>query len=485
MFKKRKSLFWFLVLIGIQIFLCYSSKGEDNLLGFNTGTSDTFELKISSEVSASPGEENVAVPISLLSSDSVYSFNLFLTFDPSILTPTMVAPALFFQYFDFDISDPGKIRVTGKIDVPNAPPHIPPIPPRNTVLLNILFNITPRDLGSDYLCYIHFSDDYNTPFPDNFVGISNGYVVTIPKLILTDGAILIQSPLYGDLNLDGIPYTVPDAILFINFLLGRESLNSAQLINSDVNRDGLLGTVADLIFLIDVLNGYQEPMSKSSPFLELVKVYLQNGVDGDLLVCSDFNRQVGGIHFVFEYDPEKIKVGEPVSSPRCLQMIIASHKDNGEFRVLIYSLDDQTIDPGDGSLFTIPIMGEGELSLSNAACSDEFGNLMKVRCFSSILPQKVSLKQNYPNPFNSETVIPYSIDYDCPVHIVLNVYNSLGRLVKNLFNGVQSRGSYTVTWNGKDRTGQIVSSGVYFCQITVDLPDGGDISEVKKMILME
>jgi len=485
MSKKGKSLLWFLVLIGIQIFLFSGAKGENYLLGFNAETGDTFELKISSEVFASPGEENVAVPISLLSSDSVYSFNLFLTFDPSILTPTMVVPALFFQYFDFDINDPGKIGITAKVDVPQAPPHIPPIPPGNTVLLNILFNITSRDLGSDYLCPINFADDYSTPFPDNFLGISNGYVVTVPKLILTDGAILIRSPLYGDLNLDGIPYTVPDAILFINFLLGRESLNSEQLINSDVNRDGLLGTVADLIFLIDVLNGYQEPQSKSIPFSDLVKVYLLNSGDGGLLVCSNFDRQVGGAHFVFKYDPKQIEVGDPVSSARCLQMTLVSHKDDGELRVLIYSLDGQTIDPGDGTLFTIPIIGKGELLPGKAAFSDEFGNLMKVRCSSSVLPQKVCLRQNYPNPFNSETTVPYSIDYNSPVYIVLNVYNSLGRLVKNLFDGVQSKGSYAVTWNGKDGTGQIVSSGVYFCRITVDLPDGDKISEVKKIMFMK
>jgi hypothetical protein len=76
------------------------------------------------------------------------------------------------------------------------------------------------------------------------------------------------------------------------------------------------------------------------------------------------------------------------------------------------------------------------------------------------------LSQNYPNPFNSGTNITYSIDRGG--HVILEIYNILGQLVRTLVNEVQQPGVYTIYWDGRDENGRSLPSGVYFYRIEVN-----------------
>lgn len=86
-----------------------------------------------------------------------------------------------------------------------------------------------------------------------------------------------------------------------------------------------------------------------------------------------------------------------------------------------------------------------------------------------------NLRQNYPNPFNPTTTIQYSIQR--PSNVELNIYNSLGQLIRMLVHDYKNTGSYTVTWDGKDSTGHQVASGAYFYRIRT-----GDFVSARKMI---
>jgi len=88
-----------------------------------------------------------------------------------------------------------------------------------------------------------------------------------------------------------------------------------------------------------------------------------------------------------------------------------------------------------------------------------------------------SLGQNYPNPFNPTTTINYSLANGGNVSI--KVYSITGQLVATLINAFQPQGNHFVKWNGKNLTGQNVSSGVYFVEMI-----SGDFSKVNKMMLM-
>ena len=81
-------------------------------------------------------------------------------------------------------------------------------------------------------------------------------------------------------------------------------------------------------------------------------------------------------------------------------------------------------------------------------------------------PTAFALAPNFPNPFNAETLISYSIPKGpADARVDLRIYNLLGQRVRTLFVGPQLEGAYTLTWDGLDKDGQAVASGVYLIQL--------------------
>ncbi len=79
------------------------------------------------------------------------------------------------------------------------------------------------------------------------------------------------------------------------------------------------------------------------------------------------------------------------------------------------------------------------------------------------------LAQNVPNPFRRATRIAFEVTRSGPVE--LTVFDPAGRLVRKLVNETRSAGAYHVDWDGRDRTGERVSAGVYFYRLeTVEGP---------------
>ena len=72
---------------------------------------------------------------------------------------------------------------------------------------------------------------------------------------------------------------------------------------------------------------------------------------------------------------------------------------------------------------------------------------------------KTDLGQNVPNPFNPLTTIAFTLPRDS--HVSLKIFDVRGRLVKTLIDERVPSGSHTVKWQGDDRHGRQVSSGVY------------------------
>lgn len=79
-------------------------------------------------------------------------------------------------------------------------------------------------------------------------------------------------------------------------------------------------------------------------------------------------------------------------------------------------------------------------------------------------PVSYALTQNQPNPFNDETMIEFAVPVKGKVK--LEVYDITGKLVKTLVNEVKDVSWYKVKWDGKDNSGNNVSSGVYFYKLS-------------------
>ena len=93
------------------------------------------------------------------------------------------------------------------------------------------------------------------------------------------------------------------------------------------------------------------------------------------------------------------------------------------------------------------------------------------------LPKEFSISSNYPNPFNPSTQIQYELPYEEKVQIT--IFDLYGRKVNTLINENRPAGTHVVTWNGKDKSGRTVSSGVYFYKISA-----GNFIQTKKMTLI-
>jgi len=98
-------------------------------------------------------------------------------------------------------------------------------------------------------------------------------------------------------------------------------------------------------------------------------------------------------------------------------------------------------------------------------------------------PNRYTLCQNFPNPFNPETWIPYQLAQDSTVTI--SFYNPKGQLVRRLNVGTQQAGVYlgkdkAAYWDGKDKLGQSVASGVYFYTL-----NAGDFTATRRMLIVK
>jgi hypothetical protein len=93
------------------------------------------------------------------------------------------------------------------------------------------------------------------------------------------------------------------------------------------------------------------------------------------------------------------------------------------------------------------------------------------------VPKATALLQNYPNPFNPVTTI--TIDLTAAGHVRLDVFDVSGRLLATLVNGTKTAGRHAVQWNGKDASGSLVPSGIYFYRMKAE-----GYEATRKMILV-
>lgn len=97
----------------------------------------------------------------------------------------------------------------------------------------------------------------------------------------------------------------------------------------------------------------------------------------------------------------------------------------------------------------------------------------------SIKPDAYRLEQNYPNPFNPSTVIDFSLKSRQQVE--LTIHNMLGQKVVTLLDDVFPMGEHSVQWDGRDKTGETVTSGIYFYRLQA----GSEYTESKKMLMLK
>lgn len=92
------------------------------------------------------------------------------------------------------------------------------------------------------------------------------------------------------------------------------------------------------------------------------------------------------------------------------------------------------------------------------------------------VPSVTALGRNFPNPFGATTSVAFSLAR--PERVRLSVYDLSGRQVAVLIDDDMAPGVHVAEWDGRDRTGNNVSSGTYFARMTA----GGAHFETKMIL---
>jgi len=141
----------------------------------------------------------------------------------------------------------------------------------------------------------------------------------------------------------------------------------------------------------------------------------------------------------------------------------------GEF----YAYVDASLSGGLAQVASYSKQDSYEIAGTNENTSED-----SVQTVRNNLPANYSLSPNYPNPFNPTTTFKYGLKEKAKVTI--KIYNLLGKEIITLVNKTQPAGYQSVTWNGTDRFGNPVPSGIYICRMIA-----GNFTKSQKMVLMK
>jgi hypothetical protein len=298
-----------------------------------------------------------------------------------------------------------------------------------------------------------------------------------------NGGICIISPdsidIRGDINLDGLAYTIADVVLFTNyFIYGFKAFTiniAGQTAATDVNADGITLSVADLAYLIRVIVGDANPIPKLSPYNE--ELIVTTEVEENLIsVETEAVANIGAAYLVYDVGPN-VDIGDVHLTAAADGMDLMYSVSDGQLRLLVYNIGTSKIAAGSHEIIEIPFSGDATVRLSHAEIVDYDGRPYKILNSGVSVPTGYSLSQNYPNPFNPSTNIGFTLPQSTPW--VLCIYNINGKLVRQ-YNGTDAAGPVEVIWDGMTTSGELAASGVYFYRL-----EANEFRETRKMILLK
>ena len=445
---------------------------------------NTYQIDFGPMVEAFPGETDLLIPIYVHVSQPTVGVNILLSYDPSLLTPFHIAPNMFFQSFVVNYTYPGHIGINLYTDLP-PPPQVPPIE-GDTIIAWIQCRVTTEDIGYDLLTHFTFFEDPVTPYPDNNILLENGNWIVPPALSLVQGDVLIISPLYGDINVNGFAFEIGDAITFINYFMGQIEFTRRQYANSDCNRDGIQASIADLVYLLGVISGDTLSISNvpgNIPYSEesikrAVRSRHMFGLDSQSSFNVDVECQesLGGAYFGIEFDPENTEIESVILNDSIENLELSWAVDDGILMVAVFSWNGIASSFIEGDLFTVYFdrksdFSEGAFKIIRAEFSNGSGFDVDA-AYRLNVSEKTSLETpgasgisiaGYPNPFNGFVTISYELPYSGNYDLV--IFDILGREVKTLIDSYKSSGGGAIVWDGTDNHGDGISSGIYFARL--------------------
>ena len=149
-----------------------------------------------------------------------------------------------------------------------------------------------------------------------------------------------------------------------------------------------------------------------------------------------------------------MSVGTQVLAVAADGLMLDSRIENGTLRLIVLSLNGQTLSAGQAVLIPVTLTGAGQASLTmtDLIASSALAQTTPVQLGTVVqpvsgkgtsTPTSFSLNAASPNPFNPATTISYEVPQSA--HIQLTVYNLLGQEVVRLVDQTQQPGRYQIT----------------------------------------
>lgn len=236
---------------------------------------------------------------------------------------------------------------------------------------------------------------------------------------------------------------------------------------SDINEDGenYIGIAKSAKNGMDLMDNRKPPLFFDQGFLYFARPEWDNIFQR---FSSDIRPEIGdGQIWDFE-------VSNPRKSNNSISFEGIDKVPNDYRIILINSWNSVPFDLRNGSKYSFVSVAE-KMQFKLIIGTSDFVE----KEIANLVPQEFELIQNFPNPFNSSTSISVKLPRDA--NIKLDIYNSLGQMVKNITEGYHQAGIHTFSWDGVDAAGVPVASGVYYYRLF----EGTNQIHSKKMIMIK
>jgi len=291
--------------------------------------------------------------------------------------------------------------------------------------------------GGGTLARLYFTVQPGAPsyIPLNFSSaiIDNGSAA----MDTINGSISLLIPNYGDVDLNGSVQAY-DASLVLQFVAGLIPLTPQQRLNANVTTDPLI-TGFDASVILRYVTGLITEFPYSGTAVSPASIYTQEyyQLPEDRIVLPiylnnaenifSFDAQFESVNAVIRIDSVVTKFSNSMSysgkGEGRLQYTIASAEElwSAQQGAVILLHLTRLSGPSVPPLITVHYRINENVLKSYSA-----GPLLLTE--DQEIPDEFSVMQNYPNPFNPSTTLRYSLPE--PSHVVIKVFNVLGRVVK-------------------------------------------------------
>jgi len=269
----------------------------------------------------------------------------------------------------------------------------------------------------------------------------------------------------GDLNEDEI-LNIQDIITMVNQILGSTSLEGCALEAADINLDGIIN-IQDLISLVNAILG----SSRSAQLDGSGEVKYMNSAQ-DMIIHVNSDVDIAGIQISLISDTQidiQLKDNSHINQ--------ASHFTNGIMRYLAYSMFNQPFDSREAEILIKSAnnlkMDDIEIMVVDINGDDLYLSHSQGGKNAQTGPHRFNISKVYPNPFNPSTQVNFSLPNDS--HVQLAAYDIQGKEVDIIYEGAQSIGEHSYTWNASS-----FPSGVYYIRL-----QAGTMVTGKKVLLIK